>query len=109
MGFSVFNISFNANLRREGNLNPPGGKDVAPFYESINMHPTIFGNRVSEWHLVYPAGFLERVCGCCLSSLEEYLKTNKRDPYLSFKDGWYLVEHFNNDARFPVVNPFYKT
>jgi hypothetical protein len=82
--------------------------DIVPFYESINMHPTVFGNRVSEWHLVYPAGFLELLCGCCLSFLEEYLKTNKKDPYLSFKDGWYLVEHFNYDKRFPVVRPFYK-
>ena len=82
--------------------------DVDPFYESVNMHPTIFGNKVSEWHLVYPAGFLEQLCNYCLSSLEEYLGANKKDPYLSFKDGWYLVEHLNDDERFPVVNPFYQ-
>lgn len=83
--------------------------DIAPFYESVNTHPTVFGNEVSEWHLVYPAGFLKQLCSCCLSSLEEYLKCKKKDPYLSFKDGWYLVEHFNNDKRFPIVNPFYTT
>ena len=85
------------------------GDDVAPFYESVNMHPTIFGNKVSEWHLVYPVGFLEQLCNRCLSSLEEYLMANKKDPYLSFKDGWHLVEHFNNDEKFPVVRPFYQS
>jgi hypothetical protein len=82
--------------------------DIAPFYESVNMHPTVFGNRVSEWHLVYPAAFLEKLSNCCLSSLGEYLKAKEQDPYLSIKDGWYLVEHFNNDKRFPVVSPFYQ-
>ncbi|MDD5007976.1 MAG: hypothetical protein PHU49_09505 [Syntrophorhabdaceae bacterium] len=83
--------------------------DIAPFYESVNMHPTVFGNRVSEWHLVYPAAFLEKLCNCCLSSLGEYLRANQRDPYLTLRDGWYLVEHLNNDGRFPVVSPFYRT
>jgi len=81
----------------------------APFYESVNMHLTVFENKAPEWHLVYPAGFLEQLCNCCLSSLKDYLHREKKDPYLSFKYGWYLVEHFNNEESFPVVYPFYKT
>jgi len=81
--------------------------DLKPFYESFDDHVTVFDNKVSEWHLVYPSGFLEQLCKCCLSSIEQYLLTNSRDPYESFKDGWYLVERLNNDITFPVVSPFY--
>lgn len=81
--------------------------DIHPFYESVNEHSTVFGGKAPEWHLVYTSGFLDQLCRTCLGSLEQYLKKNKKDPYSTFRDGWYVVEQFNHDVRFPVLKPFY--
>lgn len=87
---------------------PAEGEDLYPFYEAFDDHLTIFGNKVSEWHLVYPHKFLEQLCKTCLISLEQYLKDNRKDPYLVFKDAWYVVEEFNDSVEFPVLKPFYQ-
>ena len=83
--------------------------DAHPFYESVNEHQTVLKGKASEWHLIYPSGFLGQLCEACLSCLERYLKDNKKDPYSSSGDGWYVIESFNLDVKYPVVKPFYLT
>lgn len=86
----------------------PAEKDETfPFYEAFEDRTAVPRFKVSEWHLIYPTNFLDKLCKNCLAFLDHYLIKNLKDPYCIFKNAHYCIEKLNDDSRFPVLNGFY--
>jgi len=75
--------------------------DQRPYYESVER----LGNPFTEWHLVYPSGFLAAACRTGIERLKVWLMAESKDPYKQFLFGRFLIEKLN-DPDIKVQNPF---
>lgn len=75
--------------------------DQRPYYESVQN----LAGSSTEWHIVYPSGFLVAICRAGVDGLKTWLTAKSKDPYQQFKFGRFLVEKLN-DPKIAVQNPF---
>lgn len=72
-----------------------------PIEEMVEGEPAYYitfytsGSNGFEYQLVYPTKWLEAKCDKIISNIENYLRTNNIDPYLSYKFGEYWIPALN--------------
>lgn len=67
--------------------------DTNPYYHSMTH---IEGEtKTATWELVYPLGFLKRICAEALEKLERYYIDEQVNPYHAFAFGTYWIDELN--------------
>ncbi len=91
---------------REPTLGFDTALDLSPFYESVQPLPPIGEQYLTEWHLVYPSGFLVGLCHTGIEALKAHCLGQSKDPYESFRFGQFLLDCLNDTDRYPIRFPF---
>ncbi len=68
--------------------------DQDPYYHSMS-HVGHGGTKSATWELVYPVGFIERLCKKALNEVREYYIREQLNPYDTFAFGSYWIEELN--------------